>query len=96
MRVLFISHMFPNRKNPLSGIFLLEKVKALSSSIDVKVVAPVSFFPLLRPFNRIADSDIIEGISISHPKYLTLPNLMFNLRWLPYHRMLGFFFKKRE
>ncbi len=48
MRVLLFSHLFPNRQEPLNGLFNLSRAKALArKGCEVLVVAPVGLTPSL-------------------------------------------------
>jgi len=79
--------MFPNQLSPYSAPFMAKRAKALSKEVNLKVVAPVSYFPFLRT-NIPAYAEVIEGLEILHPPYLTMPSPLWFLRWRPYLGML--------
>ncbi len=85
MRVLFASHLFPNRQEPLKGVFVLELARALARLAQVEVVAPLPVIPWLRPFRHVPRSDVMEGIRVVHPRYLALPSMLYAHRWRTYH-----------
>lgn len=88
MNVRVISHLFPNRAEPLKGVFVLEKARALFRHLPTQVVAPVSYFPLLRRYANVPREDELEGLRIYHPRYLALPEMLFYHRWRPYYHAL--------
>jgi teichuronic acid biosynthesis glycosyltransferase TuaC len=90
LNVLFISHMYPNKYNLYSGIFVHKQVLALKKyygqAINIKVVSPIPYAPLfLEPFSEkyrtyrnMPYSEIIEGIEVFYPTVFLLPkNLNF-------------------
>lgn len=47
LKVLVISHMYPNPANPMSGIFVHNQVKALAKEgVQLQVISPIPRFPL--------------------------------------------------
>lgn len=83
--VCIVSHLFPNRKQPLSGVFVSEGVRAMSRYRPVSVVAPVSYFPILRSCRGVPREDKDRSVTIRHPRYLALP------KWLVAHRWRSFY-----
>jgi glycosyltransferase involved in cell wall biosynthesis len=77
MRLLFVSNLFPNRDEPVRGIFNAQHVAALSRLCEVSVVAPT----------RVALGDEIrDGIRVIHPKFWHVPLLSRPLNgWLFAH-----------
>jgi teichuronic acid biosynthesis glycosyltransferase TuaC len=81
VRVLIISHMFPNPADSTAGIFVLEQVKALQRlGIDCSVICPVPWVPHSlaflergRKYTHTQTESIIEGIYVGYPKALELP-----------------------
>lgn len=77
MRVLMMSHMYPNPVNPTAGIFVHEQVKALRAlGHDVRVVSTKLWAPPLVPkyaaHRSVPRFDRIEGIPVLYPKRLAL------------------------
>ncbi len=52
MRVLSISTMFPTKNDPVFGIFVKRRLDALSKIVDLTIVSPVPYFPLLSMMDR--------------------------------------------
>jgi glycosyltransferase involved in cell wall biosynthesis len=85
MRVLFLSHLFPNAARPVYGTFVLELARFLAARCKVSVVAPIPYFPLMRRtkqfegYERIPASCERDGVAVQHPRFLTIPRY---LKWL--------------
>jgi glycosyltransferase involved in cell wall biosynthesis len=75
MKVLVITNLFPNRKQPNQGTFNRQKVSELAKICDLKVVAPLSWFPGLkrRSSSGIKESELIDNVEVFHPRYLSIP-----------------------
>src|SRR5438132_6768078 len=74
-RVLVLSSTFPSNVQPIHGVFVKERVRAVSelADIDTRVVSPVPYFPPIRSFKRwyplsqIPRADVIDGLAVSRP-----------------------------
>ena len=81
MKVLVITQLFPNRKQPFLGIFVRERIKAVAKLCNVKVVAPVPWFPPLKIFKRwykfsqIPKKEIQGGLEVYHPRFFVIPKI---------------------
>jgi teichuronic acid biosynthesis glycosyltransferase TuaC len=83
LRILTFTSLYPNKINPLQGIFIHQRVKhiALRPGNSVEVIAPVPYFPSWMPverwqqFSQIPREEVIEGVRIHHPRYLLLPGI---------------------
>lgn len=79
MKILIFSYLYPNDMKPSKGIFVAERVQFLKEFCDIKVVAPVPFFPNISFFKRwnkyanIPKFEIRNGIEVYHPKFLLFP-----------------------
>lgn len=87
MNVVFLCHMFPNKISPYTAPFMYERAKSISSYINLDVIAPASYFPVLRT-NLPPYSEVFGSLTVYHPRYIALPNLLWSLRWIPYLNML--------
>jgi len=91
LRVLTFTALYPNKVNPLQGIFIHQRVKHLARrpGNSVEVIAPVPYFPSWLPvprwqqFSQIPREEEIDGIRIHHPRYPLLPGIS-----MPAHGML--------
>ena len=95
MKILTFSSLFPNSHQASHGIFVenrLRQLLAFSPDIDVRVIAPVPWFPSSNPrfgsyaqFAGVADHEVRHGIKVLHPKYPAIPKIGMNIApWLMY------------
>ena len=61
MRVLAMSYLFPNSIYPNSGVFVLNRLKAILNYHEVKVINPIPWFPAA---SRLAQ---LQGLSPDSP-----------------------------
>ncbi len=87
MKVVFLSHIFPNSCCPLNAPFMVERAKAFSKVADIEVVAPCSYFPFLRTKGP-SFLEYFKGLKVWHPRYLALPEILWHWRWFPYFKMI--------
>ena len=76
MKILVISHMFPNEKDHITGIFVKEPVKELiNKGHEVTVIAPVPYAPNIGKWKKynLPLETTLEGIKVYYPRYLFLP-----------------------
>lgn len=95
MRVLVLSHMYPNIANPISGIFVHEQVQALTrAGCEVKVVAPLPWVPPAmgminekwRKYKETPKNEMIGNIEVYRPAYFDLPrNYLFEYSGWTYY-----------
>jgi teichuronic acid biosynthesis glycosyltransferase TuaC len=91
LRVLTFTSLYPNRINPLQGIFIHQRVAHLArrQGNTVEVVAPIPYFPTWIPvarwqrFSQVPLEELIDGIRVHHPRYPLLPGIS-----MPVHGML--------
>ncbi|MBI5150100.1 MAG: glycosyltransferase [Candidatus Omnitrophica bacterium] len=97
MKILVFTTLFPNSRMPHHGLFIKARVAALSKNNEVRVVAPVPFFPPwnINPrwflFSQIPVEEEIDGIKVYHPRYLVTPKIGRALYgFLMYFSLYGF------
>jgi teichuronic acid biosynthesis glycosyltransferase TuaC len=79
IKVLALSYLFPNRNKTDHGIFVLNRLKALSQYVDIKVVNPIPWSPGQNLFERykhrsnIPLQDTIGGLDVYHPRFFSVP-----------------------
>jgi teichuronic acid biosynthesis glycosyltransferase TuaC len=80
--------LYPNAAQPIRGIFVENRLRhlAVSGEVDVRVVAPVLWFPVsvgpfggYKEFARVPNSETRHGISIPHPRYPVIPKIGMNV-----------------
>ncbi len=81
LRVLVSSGIFPNRVLVNRGIYNLKAATALARYCDVRVVAPVPYFPsFLRArgyewYAEVPRRDDIKGFAVEYPRYFVTPKV---------------------
>ena len=84
LRVLAITKIFPNAVEPLSAPFNRQQFAALSSRCSLEVMGTIPWFPgagLLGKWSSagklaaVPRTEVIEGITVRHPRTLFLPRL---------------------
>ncbi|MCC2614860.1 glycosyltransferase family 4 protein [Aestuariibacter halophilus] len=87
MKILTVSTLYPNNKEPKHGIFVRNRLNHLRqhfADVDAKVIAPVPWFPLRIPFGPfseyakfvgVAERETRDGIDVLHPRYLVIPKI---------------------
>jgi teichuronic acid biosynthesis glycosyltransferase TuaC len=91
LRILTFTALYPNKVNPLQGIFVHQRVRHVALRPDnfVEVIAPVPYFPSWLPVSRwrqfslIPRVEEIDGVRVHHPRYPLLPGIS-----MPAHGML--------
>ncbi len=80
-RIVVFSSLFPNSLQPMSGLFIRERMFRVGQQLPMSVVAPVPWFPFqslirrVRPdFRPEAPGDEVQkGVDVFHPRYLSIP-----------------------
>jgi len=70
-RIIAVSNLFPNRRNPQLGTFNLQEFSALSKLVDVKVISPVP----MGKFRGVPGRDIVGEMETFYPRYLWTPKM---------------------
>jgi teichuronic acid biosynthesis glycosyltransferase TuaC len=78
MKILVVTSVFPNCKQPTLGIFVRERMFKVAEHCDLKVIAPVPWFPYAgwikegyRPSVPYIETQ--EGIEVYHPRFFNIP-----------------------
>ncbi|HQP55893.1 MAG TPA: glycosyltransferase [Syntrophorhabdus sp.] len=85
MRILAISYLFPNPCQQNNGIFVLNRLKALSKLHEITIVAPIPWFPFRHCLPDYPDLrsvplvEEIDGIHVYHPRFFVIPRFF---KWL--------------
>ncbi len=78
MKVLFVSNLYPNRCDTERGIFNAYQIQNLAKLSEVKVVAPIAWFPIrghYAPKGKVPALETIAGIEVHHPRHFYLPKI---------------------
>jgi glycosyltransferase involved in cell wall biosynthesis len=93
MKLLTYSSLFPNRMQPVHGIFVYQRMAhfARRPGNQVTVVAPVPWVPEFvsnpkyQRVREIPEQEIIGSMNVFHPRYLLVPRIS-----MPLHGLLMF------
>ena len=82
MKVLLLSHLYPNVISKISGSFVHNQARFLKEHCQLEVVVPVPWFPLpgfglWSAYRHIPHREVLDGIEVRHPRRLALPRRMF-------------------
>jgi len=77
VKILSFSYCFPSKTNPNWGIFVFQRIKALSKLVDLQVCSPVPWFPFLAPGGKIVHGNW-KGLEISRPRFFYTPKIFKN------------------
>ncbi|MDX2222419.1 MAG: glycosyltransferase family 4 protein [Rhodospirillaceae bacterium] len=84
MRILTFSSLYPNREQPIHGVFVENRLRHLlkQPGVSSEVVAPVPWFPLhhamfgeYAKYARIPSHEVRHGIDIHHPRFALIPRV---------------------
>lgn len=88
MRVLTFTTLFPNSIYPNSAVFIKNRMAAVRNlpDVEVKVVAPVPWFPACVPGNgrwqqlaKVPKQEQLDGFDVQHPRFLVTPKFGMSL-----------------
>ena len=85
MKVLTYTTLFPNNVFPNHGVFIKERMRFFAQRNELKVVAPVPYFPGINintrwyKYSKIKKFEIIEDIPVWHPRYFITPRIGMSL-----------------
>ena len=71
MKILVITNLFPNNKEPNRGVFNKQQMTELAKLCEVKVIAPVAWHRA----KGILYEEKIEGLKVYHPRYFVIPKI---------------------
>lgn len=84
IRIVTFSTLFPNAAQPVNGVFVENRLRHLvdSGRVEVRVVAPVPWFPSANPrfgiwarYKEIPAYEERHGIRIWHPRFPVVPKV---------------------
>ena len=91
LRVLVVTKIFPNAAEPTSAPFNRQQIAALSRACRVEVLGTIPWYPgagLLAKrssagrLTEVPDVEVIDGITVRHPRTLFIPRVAHGL-WAP-------------
>jgi len=80
MKILVVTSMFPNCEQPTLGVFVRERMFRVARQCELKVVAPVPWFPfmgILKPGYRplVPFREVQDGVEVLHPRFFNVPGI---------------------
>ena len=78
MKVLFVSNLYPNSLEPSRGVFNSYQIRNLAKRCEVRVVAPIPWFPIQgrhTPKGQLPACETLDGIEVHHPRHFYLPKI---------------------
>jgi teichuronic acid biosynthesis glycosyltransferase TuaC len=83
MRILSISTMYPNVSQPISGIFVRNRLEALAKLATLTVVSPIPYFPLVSRFIPLYSERMSIPYSannaeynVIYPRFFSVPKIL--------------------
>ncbi len=83
MKIISISSMFPNPMQPISGIFVQNRLSALARLTELRVISPIPYFPFIakilpryRERSGIPKNDLHGPYPIYYPRFLSVPKFL--------------------
>lgn len=80
MRIILVSNLYPNSKEPMRALYNSRLFRALHGlGYELEVIAPLPWFPGKRGLPPKVEQ--IDGVSISHPRYFYTPGFAIHHHW---------------
>ncbi|OYD08036.1 glycosyltransferase family 4 protein [Paludifilum halophilum] len=102
LKVLVISHMYPNPCNPTAGIFVHNQIKSMADEgVECRVVSPIPrfpFYPKWRRYREFPRTATMNGIPIRYVPTWMFPGglFFFGYGYLYYKALVGTIAKIRK
>jgi len=89
VKILVITSVFPNSKQPNLGLFVRERMFKVAMHCELKVIAPVPWFPFINRIKKdyrpkVPYIEVQDGVEVYHPRFFNIPRF--------FKFMDGFFF----
>ena len=90
--ILAISYLFPNVERPNHGIFVFNRLKAMSKYANLIVINPIPWSPVhgfvdkLKHLSNIPFKTERDGITIYHPRFFSIPGHFKSIEVVTYKR----------
>jgi teichuronic acid biosynthesis glycosyltransferase TuaC len=97
MNVLVFTTLYPNNEWPTQGVFIKERMLQVSKlgNCNIKVVAPVPYYPALKmgwrwKFSQVPYFERRDGVEIYHPRFFMTPKIgMLLYGWMMFISVLA-------
>ena len=77
MKLLIITNLFPNKKEPNRAVFNVQQIQELLKFCEIKVVAPIPFLKYSK--EQVPYEENIKGVDVYHPRYVVIPKILRSL-----------------
>ncbi|MDP7024601.1 MAG: glycosyltransferase, partial [Kiritimatiellia bacterium] len=84
MKILFVSNLYPSTIDPGMASYNRQLVEALARQAEIRVVAPVAWFPgqrILRGRTLPPKNETLGGIRVTHPRFFYTPGVLIHHHW---------------
>lgn len=91
IKVLALSFLFPNAQQPNHGIFVYNRLNALSKYADIKVINPIPWSPVhahlsqYSDFDKVPEKTKLGNLDVYHPRFLSIPKYLKSIESLSYY-----------
>ena len=93
MNLIFISTLYPSSVEPTRATYNRSLMTALARQWhEVSVIAPIMWCPLVDSLRRRTcppDEEVLDGISVTHPRVFYTPGMFIDKHYLSYRRTVG-------
>jgi len=89
LRILFVSSLFPSSVEPGRAPYNRQLIAAIARRAEVRVIAPVPWFPgqrLLRRRVLPPETETLDGLLVSHPRAFYTPGCLIHKHWRWYQK----------
>lgn len=90
LKILALSYLFPNSAHPTHGIFVYNRLQALSKKADIKVINPIPWSPVHGHIARYQDLEKIPyrtqlgNLEVFHPRFFSIPKYLKSIEAISY------------
>lgn len=90
-KILAISYLFPNCQQPHHGIFVLNRLAAMSKFAEITVINPIPDSPIhgkvnkLKHYKSVPYKEELSGLTVYHPKFFSIPGHLKSIESLTYY-----------
>lgn len=103
INVLTYTNLYPNNINPNFAVFVKERAQHIKDFVNLRVVAPVPYFPPINicptwyQYSQIVKYRIQDEIKIFHPRFFITPKILMSMYgYFMYYSVIGFLRKMKK
>ncbi|MGJ8682410.1 glycosyltransferase [Paraglaciecola sp.] len=101
-KILVVSYLFPNSKQPNHGIFVLNRLKAMSRYLDITIINPIPNSPIhgfidkFKILSDVPEVEVLDGLTVYHPRFLSIPGYLKSVEISSYQKAVDKVVRKFE